>query len=195
MKTLIKFSLLLTGTLSCFFPLTLIARYTPTTITPNKIPAAYYDPNPGDPSSYYDPNNPNPSKQPLRNDSDEILGLIEGQINAIQSSDLNSAYSDFTGSAFRSETSFDEFKYFITSYPIFTKTKNAYFGGVDIRGNNAMLQGMLSATDGETSKVDYYLVKEGNIWKILGMRLNNAAPYSERHEKAARAYDFQQDIQ
>lgn len=149
------------------------AKFNPKIITPKKIPPAYHEPiNPDKPPVYFDPNNPNNPPAPIAViDSQAILTVIENQLNAIQNNDIEAAYYNYTSNAFRGETSFDEFKYFVTSYNIFTHNKNAFFGAPEITENNAIIRGSLFSTSGDSYKVDYYFIKENGIWKILGIQL------------------------
>jgi hypothetical protein len=108
---------------------------------------------------------------PSAYDSQEILALIEDQIMAIQMTDASKAYYAFTADKFRDVTSLEEFKYFIDSFPVFSKNKNALFGNFEFKDGIASIQGTLTATTGETLKVEYDFVKEGPQWKIIGIRL------------------------
>jgi len=136
---------------------------------------------------------PPPRTPPSPMDSAQILSLIESQINAIQKNDLISAYNDFTTGQFRNATTLDEFKYFITSYPVFTNTKNAYFGNADVKGDYATIQGTISSVQGDNSFVTYYLAREGGNWKILGIDLPK--PTANEQQPEQQPYDFQGDIE
>lgn len=132
--------------------------------------------------------------RPTAFDSQEILNLIENQINAIQHHDINRAYNLFTSNQFRQTTSFEDFKYFVDSFPVFSKNKNALFGNLDLHRNGiASIQGTLTSIDGQTLRVEYKFVKEGSQWKIVGIELFRPS-YQPQTEMGPQPYDFQADI-
>jgi Domain of unknown function (DUF4864) len=104
-------------------------------------------------------------------DSQEILALIEDQLTAIHANNILKAYTNFTANKFQESTSLDEFKYFVESFPVFSNNKNALFGNIDYKKEVAAIQGTLTATTGETLRVEYDFVKEGPQWKIIGIKL------------------------
>ena len=143
--------------------------------------------------------NPSISEYPARpyhEEAQDILELIENQLNAIQNKDFNRAYFLYTSNIFRGQTTFDDFKYFMEHYPIFTHNKNALFGNPDFRRTNTVITGTLTALDGSAYKAEYHLVKEGNQWKIAGIKLYPLAPRKEapKATPAGANYDFQSDI-
>lgn len=138
--------------------------------------------------------NPEPHR-PSYNDSQDILILIENQINAIQHHEINRAYNLYTAQQFKQVTNFEEFKYFVESFPVFSKNKNAIFGNLDIRPNGiATIQGVLTSTDGETLNVEYKFVREGYQWRIIGIQLLRPS-YQPEIGPNPKSYDFQKDIE
>lgn len=139
-------------------------------------------------------NYPEPQR-PSYNDSQDILILIENQINAIQHHEINRAYNLYTSQQFKQVTNFEEFKYFVESFPVFSKNKNAIFGNLDIRPNGiATIQGVLTSTDGETLNVEYKFVREGYQWRIIGIQLLRPS-YQPEIGPNPKSYDFQKDIE
>lgn len=134
--------------------------------------------------------------RPVRDDTRLILTLIENQISAIQSNNLAAAYDSYTAIAFRNKTSLDEFKFFITSYPVFHRNKNAYFGCAEFAEDHAEIGGTLTDTEGKSAKVDYFLTNENGEWKILGIQIDKTAPPpADFKPTIERHYDFQKDIE
>src|SRR5262249_34694085 len=133
----------------------------------------------------------------------EILTLIQNQINALHARDFNKAYYNFTSPQFRQTTSFEEFKYFIESFPHLNKNKNALFGNLESKPDGVTsIQGTVTSQEGETLKVEYDFIKEGNEWKILGIKLfrptsgpEPSAPSPQIGPNPTAYYDFQQDIE
>ena len=160
-------------------------------LTPTKVPSAYYEkPLPAPEKNY--------PQKPTANDTQAVLTLIENQMNAIQSNNIAAAYDTYTTIAFRNNTSLEEFKYFISSYPVFIKNRNSYFGGIKFQEDNAIINGTLTATDGTTAIVEYYLNKENGLWKILGIEVKRPSVTSAKEDflpKPEKHYDFQNDIE
>jgi hypothetical protein len=133
----------------------------------------------------YVPMNQQPYPVPVKTDSQDLLTMIENQLNAIQNKDYQTAYNNYTSASFRQTTPLDQFVYFITNYPAFNANKNAIFGALDFKNDVASLQGTLTSTTGETIHVEYFLEKDGGLWKILGIKLvNPAAPAAEPQPRA-----------
>ncbi len=106
-----------------------------------------------------------------RQDAQEILSVIENQLNAVQHEEYARAYNAYTAEQFREKTSLDNFIFFITSYPVFLKNKNAMFAGLEFKNNIASLEGILTSTDNRELKVDYFLTKAEGSWKIIGIKI------------------------
>lgn len=104
-------------------------------------------------------------------DTKEILSLIEAQLIAAQANEISKAYFQYTANMFRDATTLEEFQYFINSFPVFGMNKNALFGNIEFKKGVATIVGTLTATSGESRKVEYNFVKEGNQWKIAGIKL------------------------
>jgi Domain of unknown function (DUF4864) len=110
--------------------------------------------------------------RPSGADVQDILELLEGQINALQQSDINKAYTAYASMQFKDKTALNEFQYFIESYPSFSKNRNAFFAGMQFKKNyQAVIQGVLSAITNETLKVEYDLIKENGQWRILNIQI------------------------
>lgn len=113
-----------------------------------------------------------PDQPPIRltrQDSNEILALIENQLSALENGDYKLAYSKYTATPFQEVTTYDDFVYFVQSYPAIGKNKSAIFGNVQLFDNVASIEGSLSSLDGKTSRVVFFLIKENNNWKIIGI--------------------------
>lgn len=135
--------------------------------------------------------------QPTTDDSSEVLSLIENQVTSIQSHNLPKAYFDYTSPEFQKATSLEEFKYFIDSFPVLSKNKNAIFGNLIFkRPGIGSIQGTMTSTTGESLKIEYDLIKEGHQWKILGIQIFRPNVQIEQGPMPGPEpqYDFQRDI-
>jgi hypothetical protein len=132
--------------------------------------------------------------QPTPEEAQEILSLIENQLNALIHGDIQQAYFAYTSEPFRHKTSFEDFQFFVESYSVFTRNKNAFFGNIEFKLNNIVsLQGTLSSTEGEVLRIEYNLFREGSLWKIIGIQLFRTAIPLDGGPNAPN-YDFQNDI-
>lgn len=109
--------------------------------------------------------------EPTARDSSEILSAIENLLNAIQNKQYDIAYNSYTSLKFKKTASLEEFKFFITGYPIFTNNKNAIFGNLEFKNQVAVMQGTLTSTDGQILRVEFFFIKENSLWKIIGIEL------------------------
>ena len=66
-------------------------------------------------------------------------------------------------------TSFDNFKTFVSQYPVLQNNKNIRFSERKIEGSLGYLKGSLEGSDGSTVQIEYQLIKENNEWKILSI--------------------------
>ena len=104
------------------------------------------------------------------NEKKAISPIIEEELEALRKNDLSKAYYAFVSKDFEKATSFEAFKDFIKSYPIFlNNTKDVieegYIDG-DIRIVRASLQG-----DKENYLADFQFTKDGDKWKIWGIKI------------------------
>ncbi len=132
--------------------------------------------------------------RPESNDVQDILALIENQLNAIANKQYEVAYNSYSAETFRQNTNFNEFKYFVTGYPVFFKNKHAIFGNINFRKQYASVEGTLTSLDGHSQKVEYFLVKEGGLWKVAGIQLIRGPELAPAPGPTKQPYDFQHDI-
>lgn len=103
-------------------------------------------------------------------DKQALAVLIEAQLDALRKNDLSKAYYAFVSKDFEKATSFEAFKEFIKSYPIFTQhTKDTIEEGFlegDIRLVRVSLQ-----NDKESYEADFQFIKDGEKWKVWGIKI------------------------
>ncbi len=117
-------------------------------------------------------NEPPAPQKPVEDSYKEILSLIENQLTALQGNQIAKAYKDYTSDQFKQVTSEEEFKYFVNGYPGFSQNKNAFFGNIEKKPQGvSSIQGTLISANGETMNVEYDLIKENGIMKIIGIRV------------------------
>lgn len=111
-----------------------------------------------------------------KGDAKQIFSVIENQLNAIQARDYMTAYHSYVSEEFKRTTPLDEFIFFVSSYTFFTNNKNSLFRHLRLENNIATLEGTMTSATGEENDVQYFFVKEGELWKIIGIKILNLQP-------------------
>lgn len=100
-----------------------------------------------------------------------ITDTVRSQLTALRSGDWVKAYS-YNSKDFQRATSFDAFKEFVDHYPALKNNKDSTFTHREIKNNEGLVSGTLKATDGTITAIQYRLIKETGVWKILYIRVN-----------------------
>jgi hypothetical protein len=96
------------------------------------------------------------------------------QLAAIRAGDAARAYA-LTSRAFQKDTSFEDFKKFITSFPPFASNESVSFSERSVDNGVGLLRGHLVARNGTRTPVEYRLVKEDGEWRIEGVKFDTAS--------------------
>lgn len=162
------------------------STYNPTTpIEKQQSSPNYYNPN-QDKLPYYNPNNPshpiepnNPEAFGQATDGQQISGLLQNFIRALQQDQASRVYESFTTNVFRDVTSLEQFKFFLLTHLGLTKNRAIWVSGSEVQGDTAIVTLEITGLDNTTQKYDFYLMKEnGQIWKVLGI-LTEPLPSAE----------------
>lgn len=100
-----------------------------------------------------------------------FLKVVDEQLAAIRSNELNKAYNDYTSTAFRKNISFEEFKTLVTKYEQLFNNRNFQFSSFYIEDDIATFGGELFSKSGEAISVEYDFVSENDQWKIEGIQI------------------------
>lgn len=100
-----------------------------------------------------------------------LVDVVDKQLSALRQKNIEKAYEAYTSKEFQQATSFNQFRRFIESYPIFFHNQSAHFAQRSIKDHVAILKGNLVSDKHEEIPIEYHLVKEHRKWKILSMRL------------------------
>lgn len=104
-------------------------------------------------------------------DDQFLKDVIEKQLEKIRNKNYQEAYDNFTSKEFKKITPLESFISFIEGNSIFANNDSGKFGDLMVDNNVATLKGILSSKSGERGYVEYDLIKEDNLWKILGIRI------------------------
>lgn len=95
---------------------------------------------------------------------------IDKQLEALKKGDIKAAYA-YTSKDFQNATSLDDFKAFIKQYPSLTNNRSSFFNERQIENNVGVMKGTLTAKDGAKTPIQYRLIKEDGVWKILNIEV------------------------
>ncbi|MFH1078480.1 MAG: DUF4864 domain-containing protein [Patescibacteria group bacterium] len=94
----------------------------------------------------------------------------EAELALLRSGDVEQAYAALA-SDFRSSVPATEFDSFLATYPVFTKSKKVSFSSREVVNDESTLKGTLTAEDGTATRVEFRLVKEEGMWRIVSMQV------------------------
>jgi hypothetical protein len=114
-----------------------------------------------------------------------LVTTVGDQLAALRAGDIAKAYT-YTAKGFQQSTSLDNFKKFLGNYPTLTNNKSFSFSNREIKSDGiGKITGTLTANDNTTTPISYELIKEGDVWKILMIRVNpQGAGIKENLEKS-----------
>lgn len=104
-------------------------------------------------------------------DAKELTDIIEAQLKAIRSRDINKAYYSFGSEDFQKTISFADFKRLITKYNVLSDNKSFLFERKIASTHIVVVKGKLTSNAGESLDVEYSFVHEYGEWRILGIQL------------------------
>ncbi|MCB1111659.1 MAG: DUF4864 domain-containing protein [Chlamydiales bacterium] len=104
-------------------------------------------------------------------DSSVLNKTIEKQLEAIRNHDYTKAYDEYTSKEFKKATSLDDFMSFINSYPIFSENSSSNLTNLTFNNNIGTLTGTLTSVDGDVKNVEYNMIQEDGVWKILSIKI------------------------
>jgi hypothetical protein len=104
----------------------------------------------------------------------DIVKPVERQLAFLRQGDLKGAYSE-TAIAFRDAVPFEKFEAFVKQHPALARNKSHSFTerSVDAKGTGT-LKGTLTDDRGAVLPVEYRLVKENDVWRILSIRIGES---------------------
>lgn len=104
----------------------------------------------------------------------DISAPVQRQLAAIRAGDLDGAYSEYTSPEFRSITSIDTFKQFISQVSALKDNASASFPIRKFTNNQGILIGTVKGKDGNEQPIEYLLTynKNTKAWEIAGINLS-----------------------
>lgn len=103
--------------------------------------------------------------------TESLVDVVDKQLADLKEGDIAKAYYDYTSTNFQASTSLDQFKEFVSAYPIFLNVQSASFTQRSMRQNIGTLKGTLTTQEHLSLPIEYKLIKEDGKWRILSIRL------------------------
>lgn len=109
--------------------------------------------------------------------SSGLVHILKEELSSLHSGDVEKAYS-FNSKAFKAATSLEQFKEFVTKYPVLTHNDHVSITNRNVQYNNGVSTGSVEASllskDELSTSVIYSFIKENDAWKIQGIEINPA---------------------
>lgn len=92
---------------------------------------------------------------------------VERHLSLVQAGDLQTAYAEAAPS-FRQTATMAQFTQIVTSYPILKKS-TASWTSREVNGDEALIKGTLTGSDGKRANVEYHLSRGADDkWRVMG---------------------------
>lgn len=124
--------------------------------------------------------------------TESLVDIVDNQLSLLRKSEIEEAYKNYTSHEFQQATSLDEFRDFVTTYPIFQENQSAHFTQRSMQNHIGRLKGNLTGPDHEKVPIEYRLVKEDGKWKILSIRF--LKPELLKMSQASTAQDLKMTV-
>jgi len=125
-------------------------------------------------------------------DIGEIQAVIKNQLSAIKSNNFDKAYS-FNSKEFREATSSQSFQEYIKQYPFLQNSQVSYSNPVEMNQTMAVL--VTFNGQGNSSDIEYRLVKEDGQWKIWSMNVVRNSANMAARPNSIKSEELQSTIQ
>lgn len=100
-----------------------------------------------------------------------FLEVVEGWLKSLRANDIAKAYTDFTATDFRKQTSLQDFQKLVEKYKVLNNNKLFQFQSFHIENDTVSFGGDLLSEKGETIPVEFDFISEDGNWKILGIQI------------------------
>lgn len=103
--------------------------------------------------------------------SEDLTDTVKEQLQMLQNGQITEAYYDFTSKKFQEATPLERFHEFVKKHPAFARNKSINFTERNVNNDIGVLSAVITTTDDKKIPVEYKLIKEGDKWKVLSIRL------------------------
>lgn len=99
------------------------------------------------------------------------IDTVKEQLEALNDNRISQAYYEYTSKEFQKTTSIQQFKEFLSIYPVLFETRSYDLKQERADEKRAQVIGVLVSHDLEEMQAEWGLVKENDEWKIVSLRL------------------------
>ena len=100
-----------------------------------------------------------------------FLEVVEGLLKSLRSNDIAKAYTEYTATEFRKQTSLADFQKLVEKYKVLNNNKLFQFQSFYVENDTVSFGGDLHSEKGETIPVEFDFISEDDKWKILGIQI------------------------
>lgn len=112
---------------------------------------------------------------------------IQDQLTALRESDMNKAYS-YMASETKTTVSLGDFKKYIAHYPVIMTNSSISMPERKIENENGYAKVILKTNDGKETIIEYRLVKEGDAWKIVALRVDKTQSDTQQNDTSMKFF-------
>lgn len=106
-------------------------------------------------------------------DSAELVNVIVKLLHNLKKGDVQGSYENLTAKEFKEGTTLETFKQFLKQNPIFTNNPTPTFSTLKYQNGVANFKGTLTTADHKVHEVEFDLIQENGVWKILDIQLQH----------------------
>lgn len=123
-------------------------------------------------------------------DAQPLQKTIEGMLNLVKKKEFEEAYQTYASAEFKESTTLEQFKTFLKDQPGFSGNSSFNFDRLSFNGNIGTYNGTVTDGKGRQYPVEFDLLKENGVWKILHIEVlpagKKSTPTLEPGEREAR---------
>ncbi len=122
--------------------------------------------------------------------SEDTVGVVEDQLKALRNHSVSKAYYEYTSKEFQQTTTLPQFREFLSIYPVLYDNFSYHLEGASPEDGRAEVTGVLVSKGMEEMRADWILVKEGDEWKVVSLRLTELEKSDDDSQITGQMIDF-----
>lgn len=100
-----------------------------------------------------------------------LVNAVKNELDALKMGNISLAYS-YTSKDFQKATPINNFAAFLNQYPSLKNNSSYFFSSREIENDTGTVAGTLTAKDGARTPIEFKLIKEDGVWKILSIKVS-----------------------
>lgn len=118
-----------------------------------------------------------------------LTDVAQNQLSAIRAGNMEKAYS-YISIETKKSLSFEDFEKVMKEHPSFENNESAVFMSTEINNDMGTIKGYIKTKDGSLTMIEYYLIKNGDEWKINGFKLDAPANNGANRSSSENGSEF-----